>query len=185
MPARRRSGVLAGRTLGWRQFISCQAYCWISAGKVCQYCCRAMTYCLVSASIVSTRTACCDGNMPAMPNSRASAANPRSRYRDAAETALQFVPRRRRGPVPESAGDAQSSPRHVARPHTSPASGRLLLPDATNATRAAASGVSPALSRISTDFLRSKPLQRLIAPAVYVCSLIRDSLQDDLSLIGG
>src|SRR6266545_7469770 len=46
---------------------------------------------------------------------------------------------RQHGPVPESAGDAPSSPRHVARPHTSPVSVRLLPPDATNATRAAAS----------------------------------------------
>src|SRR5262245_18710664 len=42
--------------------------------------------------------------------------------------------------MPESAGDARSSPKRVARPHTSPASGSLLPPEATNAIPAAVSG---------------------------------------------
>src|SRR5207237_5211900 len=46
---------------------------------------------------------------------------------------------RQEGPVPDSAGDPQSSPTHVGRSHTSPVPVRLLPPDATNATRAAAS----------------------------------------------
>jgi len=36
-----------------------------------------------------------------------------------------------------------------------------------------------------TNFLRAKPLECLIAPAVYVCGLVRVVFQDDISLIGG
>jgi len=36
-----------------------------------------------------------------------------------------------------------------------------------------------------TDFLRSKLLECLIAPAVYVCSLVGVVFEDDIILIGG
>jgi hypothetical protein len=36
-----------------------------------------------------------------------------------------------------------------------------------------------------TDFLLSKLLECLIAPAVYVCNLVGVVFQDNISLIGG